>query len=55
MNVSESNSEKFLVLDLLPSNGFKAWNIPTLACHATLSMGMDIYKWNDQNYLMTLR
>ena len=43
MNVSENNSEKFLVLDLLLSNGFKAQNIPTLACHVALSIGMDIY------------
>ena len=44
MNVSENNSEKFQVLDLLLSNGFKAQNIPTLAWHVTLSIGMDIYK-----------
>ena len=31
MNVSEKNSEKFLVLDLLLSNGFKGQNIPALA------------------------
>ena len=40
-NASEKNSEKFLVLDLLLSNGFKAYNILTLVCHVLLSTSMD--------------
>ena len=44
MNVSENNFKKFLVLDLLLNNGFKVKNVPTLACHVALSIGMDIYK-----------
>ena len=40
MNVSGKNSEKLMVLDLLLSNGFKAYNIQTLACHVALSIDM---------------
>ena len=47
MNVSEKNSDKFMLLDLLLSSGFKAYNTPTLACHVTLSIGMGRYKGND--------
>ena len=32
MNVSKKNSEKFLGLDLLLSNGFKAQNMQCLVC-----------------------
>ena len=44
INVSKNNSERFLVLHLLLNDGFKELNIPTLAFHVTLSIGMDIYK-----------
>ena len=40
MNVSGKNSEKLMVLDLLLSSGFKAYNIPTLACQVALSIDM---------------
>ena len=52
MNVSENNSEKLLVIDLLLSNGFKAQNIPNLTCHVTLSISMNRYKRNDYNSLV---
>ena len=54
MNVSENNSEKCLVLDLILSNGFKAQNIPTLACHVALSIGMDKRKRMNKNSVITL-
>ena len=34
-------AEKFLIFDLLLSGGFKIQNIPILACHVVLSIGMD--------------
>ena len=47
IDVNEQNSEKSLVLDLLLNNGFKAYNISTLAYHAALLISMDRYKRND--------
>ena len=44
INVGVNNSERFLVLDLLLSNVYKAQNIPTFACHVTLSIGMNRLK-----------
>ena len=41
MKISVKYAENFLVFDLLLSNGFKLQNIPILACHIVLSIGMD--------------
>ena len=43
MKISVKYAEKFLIFDLLLSNGFKIQNIPIRACHVVLSIGMDIY------------
>ena len=41
MKISVKYAEKFLIFDLLLSNGFKIQNIPILACHVVLSIGID--------------
>ena len=39
--LSEKHFEKFLVLNLLLSNVFKSWNVPTIVFHVALSVGRD--------------
>ena len=41
MKISGKYAETFLRFDLLLSNGFKIQNIPILACHVVLTIGMD--------------
>ena len=41
IKISVKYAESFLIFDLLLSNGFKIQNIPILACHVVLSVGMD--------------
>ena len=41
MKISVKYAENFLKFDLLLSNGLKIQNIPILACHVLLSIGMD--------------
>ena len=41
MKISVKYAENFLIFNLPLSNGFKIQNIPILACHVVLSMGMD--------------
>ena len=42
MKISVKYDENFLIFDLLLNNGFKIQNIPILAYHVVLSIGMDI-------------
>ena len=41
MKISVKYAENFLKFDLLLCNGLKIQNIPILACHVLLSIGMD--------------
>ena len=41
MQISVKYAENFLTFDLLLNNGFKIQNIPILACHVVISIGMD--------------
>ena len=47
MKIRVKCAENFLIFDLLLSNGFKMQNIPFLACHVVLSIGMDRQKLED--------
>ena len=41
IKTSGKYAQNFLIFDLLLSNGSKIQNIPILACHLVLSIGMD--------------
>ena len=47
IKISVKYVESFLIFDLLLSNGFKIQDIPILACHVVLSIGIDKQKIKD--------